>query len=93
MPNDSNTIANHNPVVNPSSTFPPTYLTVRQFSERHPAFSQGSLRSLIFGARRRHSSQGEISGNGLERALVKINTRVLINEAAFFAWVAERQGQ
>ncbi len=91
MPHSTSSVVNSDSDVKPFSNFPPTYLSVRQFSERHPCFSQGSLRALIFAARSRQSSQGEIPGNGLESALVRINTKVLINEARFFEWL-ERQG-
>ena len=66
-------------------------LTVRQFSEKHQAFPQGSISSLIFHASPRHSSQGQIDGNGLDAALIRIGRKVLINEARFFEWV-EKQG-
>lgn len=67
-----------------------TLSTVRQFSEKHPAFSQGSLRNLIFLASERHTSKGKIPGNGLNTALVRIGRKLLINEAAFFAWIDEQ---
>ena len=56
-----------------------SYFTVKQFSERHPAFTVGSLRALIFDA---HT-------NGLNEsdAIVRINRRVLLNEPKFFDWV------
>ena len=69
----------------------PVLLTVRQFAEKHQAFPQGSIRSLIFHASPRHSSQGQIDGNGLSAALIRIGRKVLINEARFFEWV-EKQG-
>ena len=68
----------------------PVLLTVRQFSEKHQAFPQGSIRSLIFHASSRHSSQGRIDGNGLDAALIRIGRKVLINEARFFEWVQEQ---
>ena len=74
-----------------TSSVTPVILTVRQFSEKHQAFPQGSLRSLIFHASPRHSSQGQIDGNGLDAALIRIGRKVLINEARFFQWV-EKQG-
>lgn len=55
----------------------PNLLTVRQFVQRHPAFTQGGLRYLIFNA---HC-------NGMSVCLRRIGRRVLIDEAAFFAWV------
>ena len=55
------------------------YSTVKQFSERHRAFSVGSLRAIIFNA----------STNGLTEsgAIVRINRKILINEGRFFAWI------
>ena len=75
----------------PAAVAVAVFLTVRQFSEKHQAFPQGSLRSLIFHASPRHSSQGQIDGNGLSVALTRIGRKVLINEARFFEWV-EKQG-
>jgi hypothetical protein len=56
-----------------------SYFTVKQFSERHPAFSESSLRALIF--------DGNTNGLTESRAVVRINRKVLINEARFFDWV------
>ena len=55
------------------------FLTVRQFSEKHPAFPEGGLRHRIF-----HANQ-----NGLEKsgALVRNGRRVLIDEERFFDWL------
>jgi hypothetical protein len=55
------------------------YSTVKQFSERHPAFSVGSLRALIF--------DGNTNGLNESSAIVRINRRVLINEGRFFDWL------
>jgi hypothetical protein len=54
------------------------YLTVNQFTEKHPAFTTGGLRALIFNERT----------NGLAQsgAIVRIGRKVLIDEAKFFAW-------
>lgn len=71
---------------------PRTLLTVRQFSDKHPAFPQGSLRNLIFLAESRESSNGKIAGNGLDVALVRIGRKLLIDEAKFFQWIDEQQG-
>ena len=69
----------------------PVLSTVRQFSEKHPAFSQGGLRNMIFLASARHSSKGEIPGNGLDVALVRIGRKLLIDESRFFEWVQQQQ--
>lgn len=57
-------------------------LTVRQFSEKHPAFPQGGLRALRFNS----------ATNGFAKAFVTVGRKVLINEEAFFA-VIEEQNQ
>jgi hypothetical protein len=66
--------------------------TVRQFSEKYPAFSQGSLRNLIHLSTERYSSKGKIPGNGLAIALVRIGRKLLIDEPKFFEWI-ELQNQ
>ena len=70
----------------------PILLTVRQFSDKYPAFPQGSLRNLIFLAESRETSKGTIEGNGLEIALVRIGRKLLIDESKFFKWI-ELQNQ
>jgi hypothetical protein len=72
-------------------TQPRALLTVRQFSDKHPAFPQGSLRNLIFLAESRKTSKGVIKGNGLDIALVRIGRKLLIDETKFFQWVDEQQ--
>ena len=63
--------------------------TVAQFAERNPAFSQASLRNLIFKADEREGATAKISGNGLIEAgaLIRIGRKVLIDEERFFDWV------
>lgn len=68
-----------------------TLLTVRQFSDKHPAFTQGAIRNLIFLAENRKTSRGTIHGNGLNIALVRIGRKLLIDEAKFFQWIDEQQ--
>lgn len=64
----------------------PTLLTVEQFAKKHPAFTQGALRKLIFHAKPRKSSKGKIPSNGLEHALDRRGRRVYIIERKFFEW-------
>lgn len=66
----------------------PVLRTVPQFSEKHPAFTQPALRHLIFQASPRQSSKGEIKGNGLDKAIVRVGRKVLIDEGRFFDWLA-----
>lgn len=63
------------------------YLTIKQLSEKHPAFTQTALRNLIFKAKPGQSSKGVIPGNGLEGALVHVGRKVLIEEAEFLKWI------
>jgi hypothetical protein len=55
------------------------YLTVKQFIAKHPAFTQGGLRSLIF-----NENQNGLATSG---AIVRLGRKVLIDEALFFNWV------
>jgi len=57
-------------------------LTVDQFSQEYPAFSQGSLRFLIF----------EAKTNGFDHVLVRIGRRVLLDETRFHEWVDKKRG-
>jgi len=75
-----------------SQTHVPVLSTIRQFSEKYPAFSQGSLRNLIHLSTERYSSKGKIPGNGLAVALVRIGRKRLIDDVRFFEWV-ELQNQ
>lgn len=61
----------------------PTLLTVQQFTKAHPAFTHGGLRWLLF-----HRQQ-----NGLERAVVKVGRKVLIDVDQFFLWLAQQNGR
>jgi len=74
-------------------TTPRTLLTVKQFAGKHQAFSEGSLRFQIFNAEPRKTSRGEIPGNGLDSALVRLGRKVMIDEARFFAWLDAQNGR
>ena len=54
--------------------------TVQQFCQEHAAFTIGGLRWLLF-----HRET-----NGLNKAVVKIGRRVLIDEDKFFEWVMQQ---
>lgn len=56
-------------------------LTVKQFAERHPAFSEASLRYHIFNE----------ETNNLSVAIVRIGRKILIKENVFFDWVEAQQ--
>ncbi|MEI6069651.1 MAG: hypothetical protein WCP96_20115 [Methylococcaceae bacterium] len=60
------------------------YLTVQQFTTKHPAFTLGGLRHQIFNE----------TTNGLAKsgAIIRNGRRVLINESKYFNWL-EAQNQ
>lgn len=69
----------------------PNLLTVRQMHEEHPAWTEPALRNLIFNAKPRQSSKGEIPGNGFASAIVRVGGKVLIDEGRFFECIAAQQ--
>lgn len=60
-----------------------TLVTVQQFCHQFPAFTLGGLRWLLF-----HRQE-----NDLQRAVLKIGRRVLIDVDEFFAWLDEQNGR
>jgi len=74
---------------------PPRRLfTLPKFAERHDSFlTLAALTNQVFKAKTRQSTKGEIPGNGMEEAgaIVRLNGRVLIDEAAYFEWVDSQQ--
>ena len=69
--------------MNEQQVFARCYLTVNQFTEKHPCFTTGGLRDLIF---KEHS-------NGLAKAgaIVRLGRKVLIDESAFYAWIESKK--
>ncbi len=55
------------------------YLTVKQMADRHPAFSESSLRYHIFNE---HT-------NGFSKVIIRVGRKVLLNEEAFLGWIEE----
>ena len=61
----------------------PVLLTVTQFCKRHPAFTAGGMRHLLF-----------FDPEGMREAcIVRFGRRVLIDEAAFFDWLRANRGR
>lgn len=58
------------------------YLTVKQVVQKHPAFSEASLRYYIFNEKQ----------NGLSSAIRRIGRKVLINEVVFLQWIDGQNG-
>lgn len=66
-----------------TSPFPTRYIPVPSWNNYHEWPALGGLRSLIFNKHK----------NGFDRVVKKIGKRVLIDEAAFFEWVASKGNQ
>ncbi len=60
----------------------PSLFTLKQFCERHQAFTNGGMRHLIFHA----------DSNGLadSESIIRVGRRILINEERFFSWLEEK---
>ena len=58
----------------------PSLLTVKQFSQKHPAFPEGGMRYRIF-----HADK-----NGFDRCIRRVGAKVLIDELQFFKWIDEQ---
>ena len=62
---------------------PRKLLTVRQWTKKHEAFSEGGTRYYIFNA--------ESNGLMASGALIRLGRRVLIDEEKFFQWIDDQQ--
>jgi len=58
-------------------------LTVKQFCQENPAFTEGGLRWLLFNRQ----------DNGLDRAVLKVGRRVLIDVDEFYLWLDQQNGR
>ena len=54
--------------------------TVEQFCQKHPAFTPGGVRWMLFNR----------EANGLAKAIVRVGRRILIDEERFFDWIDEQ---
>jgi hypothetical protein len=61
----------------------PNYLTVNQFCEKHPAFRPGGIRYQIFNEK--------TNGLAASGAIVRMGTKVLINEEKWFRWIEQKK--
>ncbi len=57
-------------------------LTIKQFTQHHPAFNEGGVRHLIFHA----------DTNGFSQCIRRIGRKVLLDEAKVFHWIDEQNG-
>ncbi len=63
----------------------PTISTVKQFCQRHPAFTEGGIRHLLF-----HRDSNGLAASG---AVITVGRRVLLDEARFFEWLRSNAGK
>jgi len=69
---------------------PRVLLPIKDFSQKHKGFPEGTLRHLIFHREERKNSKGEvIPGNGMTEAkvIVRVGRKILIDETRFFEWL------
>ena len=76
-------------------------VSVRQFADRHPAFTEGSLRWMRYRSqavkRLRRGGREEVvlelETNGFATAFVKVGRRILVDEEEFFRCVEGQRGK
>ncbi|OJW52222.1 MAG: hypothetical protein BGO67_05350 [Alphaproteobacteria bacterium 41-28] len=66
----------HNELTQPSLSVD-DYVTIRQLTTSHPAFTEGGIRALIFRADR----------NGFNSCIRRIGRKILISKSAFSRWI------
>lgn len=86
----TSTISPTSPEVPQETPTAPALCTVRQFAERYPVFSEGSLRWLIFQQDRPDRDQHYPD---LSAAVIRVGRRLLINEREFFRALEAHQRQ
>lgn len=67
----------------------PRLYALSDFSRKHSCFTLGTLRDIVFKAKPRESSQGTLPSNGFEKAIVRLGSRVFIDETEFFRCLKE----
>jgi hypothetical protein len=73
---------------------PRCLVTLKRFSEKHSDFiTLAGITNQVFKAQSRNSTKGEIPGNGMLDfgVIVRIGRKVLIDEDAYFRWIAAQQ--
>jgi hypothetical protein len=64
------------------SQVPTRLIPVPQWHQHHPWPPLGGLRGLVFNS----------NTNGFDKVIRRVGRRILIDEAAFFQWVNDRNG-
>ena len=72
---------NHNEAIQ-SSISVDDFVTIRQLTTNHPAFTEGGIRALIFRADR----------NGFNSCIRRIGRKILISKSAFSRWIEAQNG-
>ncbi len=70
-------------------------LTVKRFAEKHKdaGFTEASIRAIIWNAEDRPSSKGTIHGNGFAPAILRLGSKVLLDERRFFEILRAKQSK
>ena len=71
-------------------------VTVRQLAQlpKYGWLTESAVRHLIFEANPRYNSRGDlVGGNGLEMAIVRLGRRLLIDLAAWDAWIDRHRAE
>ncbi len=75
---------------------PRRLFTIPRFAEQHSDHTtRAAVTNQVFKAEPRHSTKGEIPGNGMLEfgVIVRIGRKVLIDEDAYFRWIDAQQGR
>jgi len=68
---------------NASNPAPPVLIPLTDWPNRHAWPPLGGLRHLVFNAK----------SNGFDAVIRRCGKRILLDEAAFFAWIAQQNAQ
>ena len=70
-----------------------TIKNMAKMPEYKEAFTEASLRAIVFNAASRKGSKGEVPSNGLQKAggILRVGRKVLINLDAFDAWLESQK--
>lgn len=69
---------------------PHKIFTVKQFAARNIAFTEGSLRWMVFQSNQPEELSKGRNYHGLKRAVIRNGTRILIDETRFFEWLYDQ---
>ena len=71
----------------------PILLTVRDFSDKHPAFKRSTLRDLIWRSYHPENPRPGLDATGFNLCVIRLGRKLLLDEAKVFAWLSASQGR